>query len=81
MPWISRVHLVTSGQRPSWLGDDNTDFQVVTHEMIFPDKDHLPTFNSIAIECNLHRIADLTSSFIYFNDDVLVTRPVERAFF
>jgi len=39
---------------------------------IFPRKDDLPTFNSAAIECHLHRIPGLSENFLYFNDDFLL---------
>ena len=29
---------------------------IITHEQIFPNKSHLPTFNSVAIESHVHRI-------------------------
>lgn len=39
--------------------------------------DALPTFNSTAIEFNLHRIEGLSEYFVYYNDDVILTRPVK----
>jgi hypothetical protein len=42
--------------------------------MIFPDRSSLPTFNSNAIELQLHRIPDLSRKFLYFNDDVFLGR-------
>uniref|UniRef100_A0A1I8IBY8 Stealth_CR2 domain-containing protein n=1 Tax=Macrostomum lignano TaxID=282301 RepID=A0A1I8IBY8_9PLAT len=43
---------------------------------IFPNKSHLPTFNAPAIESHLHRIPGLSDHFLYFNDDVFLTKPV-----
>ncbi len=75
-PWIRKVHLVTNGQVPSWLELANPRIAVVSHEEIFLDRSHLPCFNSNAIELQLHRIPDLTETFLYFNDDFFLGRPV-----
>lgn len=47
---------------------------IIYHDQIYPDISHLPTFNSLSIECWLHRIPGLAENFIYSNDDVFVTR-------
>ena len=75
-PWVRHVYLVTNGQVPSWLDLDNPRITLVTHEEIFPDKFHLPTFSSPAIESHLHRIPGLSRRFLYLNDDVLIGQPV-----
>jgi hypothetical protein len=77
-PWIRRVHLVTNGQVPAWLDRSTPRIRIVTHEEIFPDQSHLPTFNSRAIEMHLHRIPDLAPQFLYFNDDVFLGRSLAR---
>jgi hypothetical protein len=41
----------------------------------------LPTFNSGAIEMNLHHIPDLSEKFIYFNDDFFVTKKLSPDYF
>ena len=43
---------------------------------IFPNKSHLPTFSSPAIEAHLHRIPGLSKRFIYLNDDVMFGAPI-----
>ncbi len=74
MPWVREVVLVTSGQAlPDWL--DTRALRVVTHDE-FMRPDALPTFNSHAIEAAMWRIDGLAEHFVYFNDDVLVTRAV-----
>lgn len=73
-PWIRMIHLVTAGQRPSWLVDDPR-VRVVDHAEILPP-DALPTFNSHAIETALHRIPGLAEQFVYLNDDFFLGRPV-----
>jgi len=54
--WIRNIYLVTNGQIPNWLNMSHPRIRLVTHEDIFPNKSHLPTFSSPAIESNLHRI-------------------------
>ncbi|OQV20564.1 N-acetylglucosamine-1-phosphotransferase subunits alpha/beta [Hypsibius exemplaris] len=74
--WVRRIYIVTNGQVPHWLDLDNSRVQIVTHEEIFLNKSHLPTFSSSAIESHLHRIPGLSEKFLYFNDDVLLTQDV-----
>lgn len=40
-----------------------------------------PTFNSLAIESNLHRIANLSEQFIYFNNDMFLGKAVSPDYF
>ncbi|CAF0767997.1 unnamed protein product [Didymodactylos carnosus] len=40
------------------------------------DEIYLPTFNSHAIEANLHKIPHLREFYLYFNDDYIFGRPV-----
>lgn len=72
-PWIRNIFIVTDGQRPVWLGDDER-VTVVDHHELFPDPSVLPVFNSHAIETVLHRIPGLAEHFIYFNDDTFLLR-------
>lgn len=71
-PWVNHIYIVTNGQIPTWLDTDNRKLSIVTHEQIFENPADLPTFNSHAIEANLHRIPDLSEHFLYFNDDVFL---------
>eukprot|EP00727_Mastigamoeba_balamuthi_P004638 m51a1_g14172 putative n-acetylglucosamine-1-phosphotransferase subunits alpha beta-like (770) ;mRNA; f:22617-25887 len=75
-PWVRHIWLVTNGQIPSWLDTSNPRITVVTHEQIFQNKSHLPTFSSPAIEAHLHRIPGIAEKFIYLNDDVMFGAPV-----
>ncbi len=80
-PWVRKIHFVTWGHLPSFLNTDNPKINVVRHEDYMP-KDCLPSFNSQALEVNLHRIPDLAENFVYFNDDMFILRPMdETAFF
>ncbi len=75
-PWVRNVYVVTNGQVPHWLNLQNPRVRVVTHDEIFPDKSHLPTFSSPAIEVHLHRIPGLSKRFLYFNDDVILGKRI-----
>lgn len=72
VPFVRKIFIVTADQIPSWLNIEHPNIRIVNHTEIFPEPqaNYLPTFNSIAIEANLHRIPDLSEHFIYFNDDV-----------
>lgn len=76
-PWVRRVHVVTDGDPPSWLAFDDRCVHV-THDQIFSESSCLPSFNSLAIESQLHRIPGLSRRFLYFNDDILLGRPIRR---
>ncbi|XP_069620379.1 N-acetylglucosamine-1-phosphotransferase subunits alpha/beta isoform X2 [Ranitomeya imitator] len=70
-PWVRHVFIVTNGQIPSWLNLDNPRVTIVSHQDIFLNTSHLPTFSSPAIESHIHRIPGLSQKFIYMNDDVM----------
>lgn len=74
-PWVNKIYVVTDSQTPAWLRTDGR-LEVVDHKDIWPDDIGLPSFNSHAIESCIHRIPGLSEHFLYFNDDVLLTRPV-----
>lgn len=75
-PWVRHVYLVTCGQVPDWLNTNHPKLRLVNH-IDFMDKNDLPTFNSSAIEINLHHIEELGEYFVYFNDDMILTKPVK----
>lgn len=75
-PWVNRVHFVTWGHVPAWLNLDCPKLNIVRHEDYIPAA-YLPTFSSHPIELNLHHIPGLAERFIYFNDDMFLTRPVQ----
>uniref|UniRef100_A0A667YT13 N-acetylglucosamine-1-phosphotransferase subunits alpha/beta n=1 Tax=Myripristis murdjan TaxID=586833 RepID=A0A667YT13_9TELE len=75
-PWVRHIFIVTNGQIPSWLNLDNSRVTVVTHQDIFLNHSHLPTFSSPAIETHIHRIPGLSQKFIYLNDDVMFGKDV-----
>lgn len=80
-PWIRHVYIVSDRQRPDWLREEDPWVSIVDHTDIAPDGAALPTFNSQAIEANLHRIEGLSEHFIYFNDDVFLSSPITPELF
>lgn len=76
-PWYNRIFIVTNGQVPSWLAEHER-VSTITHDQIL-DKKYLPTFNSHVIGSALHNIPGLSEHYIYFNDDVMLLRPVNRS--
>ncbi|WP_037854434.1 stealth conserved region 3 domain-containing protein [Streptomyces sp. NRRL S-340] len=75
-PWVRKIYLVTDDQTPQWLNTEHPDIEVVSHRDIFTDPSCLPTFNSHAIESQLHHIDGLSEHFLYMNDDVFIGRPL-----
>lgn len=73
-PWANRVFFVTYGHVPAWLDTESPRLRIVRHDEFIPDE-YLPTFSSIPIELNLHRIPGLSEHFVYFNDDIFLARP------
>ncbi|MEZ8310456.1 Stealth CR1 domain-containing protein [Vibrio splendidus] len=78
MPWVRKVHFVTQGHLPEWLNKSESKLNVLTHHDIFKNHNHLPTFNSNAIEANFNNIPDLAEKFILFNDDFFVLKPLNE---
>jgi len=70
-PFVNHIYIVTMNQIPGWF-KPHPKVTFVNHADIFPNSADLPTFNSHAIESNLHRIPGLSEYFLYFNDDVFL---------
>ena len=79
-PWVNKVYLITNGTVPKWINRDCPKLVLVNHQDYIPDS-FLPTFNSCAIELNLHRIENLSEHFVYFNDDVFLNAPTTPEYF
>jgi len=79
-PFVKQLYIVTMNQKPKWL-KSHPMIKIIDHREIFQDPSNLPTFNSQAIECNLHRIPNLSEHFIYFNDDVFLGLPIQPSDF
>ena len=85
-PWVRTIWLVTDDQFPAEFdrtAAEQHGIRVVDHRHIFREfEEHLPTFNSGAIESLLWRIDGLAEHFLYFNDDMfLAGRAVPRDFY
>ena len=79
-PWVNHIYFVTYGHIPEWLNVNHPKLTIVKHEDYIP-KQYLPTFSSIPIENNFHRIENLSEHFVYFNDDMFLTNYVEPSDF
>ncbi|MDE5814939.1 MAG: Stealth CR1 domain-containing protein, partial [Alistipes sp.] len=53
-PWVRRIHFVTWGHLPQWLDTAAPRLHIVRHSDYLPEA-YRPTFNSNALELNLHR--------------------------
>jgi len=80
-PWVRRVFLVTDDQVPAWLDVDHPRLSVVHHAELFGTRGRLPTFNSHAIESQLHHLDGLAENYLYLNDDFFFGRPVNPNLF
>ena len=80
-PWVRRVFIVSDSRLPGWLLADHPGVTVVRAAEHFSDLSALPTFNSHAVETQLHRIEGLAEHFLYCNDDMFIGRPVAPSMF
>lgn len=74
-PWVNKIFLVTDQQKPEWLDIHHPKIRWVNHEDFIPQQ-YLPTYSASTIELNFHRIEELSETFVYFNDDMYLTRKV-----
>lgn len=72
MPWINKIYIVHDNQQfqieSSFL---NSKVVWVDHREIIPEQS-LPTFNSRIIEAFLWKIPNISSHFLYLNDDMFL---------
>ena len=80
-PWVRRIFIATDSPAPRWLDPEHPRVRLVRSAEFFSDARALPTFNSHAIESQLHRIPDLAEHFLYSNDDMFFGRPVTPGMF
>jgi hypothetical protein len=87
--WVNQVFLVVATQSQIDYAPDALRqllqieagrIRVVKHSEII-DKGDLPTFNSCAIEVNIHRIPGLADFFIKFDDDMMLGRSTAKSDF
>jgi len=80
LPWVRKIHFVTCGQVPDFLNLEHPKLHFVKHSDYMP-AETLPTFNSCAIEMNIHKIEGLAEHFIFFNDDIFVLKQMNKTDF
>lgn len=82
MPWVRKIFIVTpDGTAPAWLDRSRPEIEVVDEKTLFSRKTDLPVHNSQQVETHLHTIPGLAERFIYFNDDMFASRPLQPSFF
>lgn len=74
-PWVNNIYFITWGHLPPWLNTEHPKLKIIKHTDYIPEE-YLPTFNSDTIETNLHRIKELSETFVLFNDDVFLINNV-----
>ncbi|MFC4828652.1 stealth family protein [Agromyces aurantiacus] len=79
-PWVRRIFICTDSPAPTWLAK-HPKVTIVRSEEMFADVSVLPTYNSHAIEAQLHRIDGLAEHFLYSNDDMFFGRPLSPDLF
>ncbi|WP_282158120.1 stealth conserved region 3 domain-containing protein [Shimia thalassica] len=82
LPQIRNIHILSMRpQVPPWLDTSHPKIHVTHHDEIM-SASILPTFNSFSIVSHLHLLPDLSSRFLYFEDDMLALSPdLLNAFF
>lgn len=80
LPWIRQIHVFTNCARPAWLKAEDPRLNWVFHDEVMPTE-VLPTFSSHVIESYLHHLPGLSEHFLYINDDVFITKPLEKSYF
>ena len=85
LPWVNRIYILMNPTKkvPSWFKYDYDDNKVVIvdHYDTYDDYKYLPTTNSNSIETTLHKIPGLSEHFIYFNDDLFITKKLPYTHF
>ncbi len=79
-PWVRKIHFITCGQKPEWLNLNAPKLHWVKHSDYIPHE-FLPVFSSHSIELMMHKISDLSEHFVYFNDDLFLTAPINEDFY
>ena len=77
VPWIGSIYLVvqSKSQVPSWLNTEQVKVAPFIEDFI--PAEHLPVFNSQAIEMFLWNIPGLSEKFLYSNDDIYFVGPMK----
>jgi len=82
-PFFRKIFFVVSrpSQVPGWINEvrmvePKIPIEIVYHKDFYEDSSHLPTFNSLSIEANIHKINGLAEYFVYFNDDCFINKTI-----
>ncbi len=84
--FVRKIFIISDQQNPCMEDFIHTNFpdtkikcEIIDHTTIFSGyEQYLPVFNSLSIETCLFRIPDLSENFVYFNDDVILLRPIRE---
>lgn len=80
IPWVRQIFIVTDNQVPEWLNISNPKIKIIDHKDILPVA-ALPCFNSSVIEYFLHKIPNLSTHFLFANDDMFINADLTPNFF
>jgi hypothetical protein len=88
-PFIENIYIVTDNQIPSFLKEYNKNkkgsdpnITIVDHSIIFKEHNQiLPVFNCRPIETLLYKIPNLSEHFVYFNDDFILFKALQKTDF
>jgi len=72
--------IVKDYQFPKYIKRDHPKIRIIKESEIVPNN-YLPTFNSMTIELYLHHIPNLTTNYIYLNDDFIFLKPIDKNYF
>ena len=79
-PWVNKIHFVTWGHLPVFFNKNHPKLHITKHSDFLP-QNVLPTFSCNPLELNMHRIPGLANQFVFFNDDMFITRALSKEFF
>ncbi len=77
LPWIRTIFIITNDQTPPWLDTSHPKIRIISASHLFASKSDYPSFNSHALEFQLHHIPDLAEHFIYCCDDMFFGQPCQ----
>lgn len=81
LPWVHTVFLVTDGQTPPWLAqDDEAIRQVDVNELLEP-RGEVPTSNPGAVRAVLHHLDGLAEHYLLIESGTLIKRHLRPAEF
>ncbi|KAL0225248.1 hypothetical protein RCL1_003160 [Eukaryota sp. TZLM3-RCL] len=83
-PNFRYLYLLTDNQIPSFISLNHPKLKIISHHDIVPKELHnsvLPTFNSVAFEVFLWNIPNISTNFLYLNDDFFFGNSVDISYF